>query len=101
MLGLYGLSTKMVASRVSLSSTQLVHALRCVFRLLVTANSSNTRTIPEDEILHSHRSEDLKPSIGLTRWALQLRSNVFPVRYVLGFYIPEDDILLNHCRNLT
>jgi hypothetical protein len=49
--------------------------------------------IPEDDILHSHRREDLKSYTALTGWALQQRRNVSPVRYELGFYIPEDDIL--------
>jgi hypothetical protein len=51
------------------------------------------RHIPEDRILHSHRHEDLKSYIALTGWALQRRRNVSPVRYKLGSYIPEDDIL--------
>jgi hypothetical protein len=40
--------------------------------------------IPEDDILHCHRRENLKSYIALS-----------PVKYELGFYIPEDDIL--HC----
>jgi hypothetical protein len=40
------------------------------------------RNIPEDAILHSRRRENLKSYIALT-----------PVKYELGFYIPEDDIL--------
>jgi hypothetical protein len=46
--------------------------------------------IPEDGILHSHRRENLKPYTALTVWALKWRRNVSPVRYELGFYIPED-----------
>jgi hypothetical protein len=53
--------------------------------------------IPED-IVHSHRSGDLKSYIALTGWALQRRRNVFPVKYELGFYIPGDDILHSHSR---
>jgi hypothetical protein len=49
--------------------------------------------IPEDDILHSHRRENLKSYIALTGWTLQRRCNVSPVKYELGFYIPEDDIL--------
>jgi hypothetical protein len=49
--------------------------------------------IPEDDILHSHRHENLKSYIALTGCTLQWRRNVFPVKYELGFYIPEDDIL--------
>jgi hypothetical protein len=59
------------------------------------------RDIPHDGILHSHRREDLKPYISLTGWALQRRRNVFPVRYKLSFYIPEDDIIhIHRCGNL-
>jgi hypothetical protein len=54
--------------------------------------------IPEDEILHSHRCENLKSYIALTGWALQQRRNVSPVRYELGFYIPKDCILHTHRR---
>jgi hypothetical protein len=50
--------------------------------------------IPEDDILHSHRSEDFK---SLTGWTLYWGRNVSPVKYELGFYIPEDDILHSHC----
>jgi hypothetical protein len=45
--------------------------------------------IPEDDILHSHRRENLKSFIELTGWALQSRRHVSPLRKVLGFYIPE------------
>jgi hypothetical protein len=65
------------------------------------ANSSETsvltratrRNIPEDAILHSHRRENLKSYIALTGWTLEQRGNVSPVKYELGFYIPEDTIL--------
>jgi hypothetical protein len=53
--------------------------------------------IPED-ILHSHRRENLKSYIALTGWALWRRRIVSPVRYELCFYIPEDDVLHSHCR---
>jgi hypothetical protein len=53
--------------------------------------------IPED-ILHSHRRENLKSYIGLTGWTLYLRRNVSAVKYELGFYIPEDDIFHSHRR---
>jgi hypothetical protein len=53
--------------------------------------------ILEDDILHSHRSENLKSYIALTDWTLYRSRNVSPVRYELGFYIPEDDILHSHC----
>jgi hypothetical protein len=47
--------------------------------------------IPEDGILHSRRRrENFRSYITLTR------RNVFPVRYELGFYIPEDCIIHSH-----
>jgi hypothetical protein len=49
--------------------------------------------ISQDAILHSHRRENLKSYIALTRWTLYRRRNVSPVKYELGFYIPEDAIL--------
>jgi hypothetical protein len=52
--------------------------------------------IPEDDILHSHRRENLKSYIPLTGWALQRRRNLSPVRYELDIYIPEDGILHSH-----
>jgi hypothetical protein len=54
------------------------------------------RDIPEDHILHSHRSENLKSYIALPGWTLYWRRNVSPVKYELGSYIPEDDILHSH-----
>jgi hypothetical protein len=53
---------------------------------------------PEDDILHSHRRENLKSYITLTGWAQQQRRNVSPVRYEQGFYNPEEDILLGYRR---
>jgi hypothetical protein len=41
--------------------------------------------IPEDDILHSHRRENLKSYIALTGWDVYLRSNMGPVRYELDF----------------
>jgi hypothetical protein len=49
--------------------------------------------IPEDDILHSYRRENLKCYIALTGWTLYRSSNVSPVKYELGFYIPEGGIL--------
>jgi hypothetical protein len=49
--------------------------------------------IPEDDILHSRRRENLRSYIALTDWTLYRRRNVSPVKYELGFYIPEDGIL--------
>jgi hypothetical protein len=43
--------------------------------------------ISEYGILHSYRRENFKSYIAVTGWTLQRRSNVFPVRYELSFYI--------------
>jgi hypothetical protein len=51
------------------------------------------RNIPEDDILPCHCREYLKTYIALTGWTLQWRRNVSPVKYELGFYIPEDCVL--------
>jgi hypothetical protein len=37
-------------------------------------------SIPEDGILHSHRSENLKSYIALTGWALWRRRNMLSVK---------------------
>jgi hypothetical protein len=39
-----------------------------------------------------------KSYIALTGWTRQQRRNVSSVKYELGFYIPEDDILHSHRR---
>jgi hypothetical protein len=96
--------------------------LRSVLRLLVTANvvpsspiftsddgvdtflrnvdvyNSNTASHIQEGILRSRRRENLKSYTALTGWALQRRRNASPVRYELGFYIPEDDSLHSHRR---
>jgi hypothetical protein len=54
--------------------------------------------ITEDDILHSHRRENLKSYIALKAWTLQQIRNVSPVKYELVFYIPEDGILHSHRR---
>jgi hypothetical protein len=46
--------------------------------------------IPEDDILHSHRRENLKSYIALTGWALWRRGKMFPVKYEQNFYIKFD-----------
>jgi hypothetical protein len=58
------------------------------------------RNIPEDAILDSHCRENLKSYIALTGCALYGRRNVSSVRYELGFYTPEDDILYSCLKNL-
>jgi hypothetical protein len=57
---------------------------------LTRATRSN---VPEDGILHRHCRENIKSHIALTGWTLYWRRNVSPVKYELGLYIPEDDIL--------
>jgi hypothetical protein len=54
--------------------------------------------VPDDDIVHSHRRENLKSYIALTGWTLLWRGNVSPVKYELGFYTPEDDIVHSHRR---
>jgi hypothetical protein len=49
--------------------------------------------IPEDDILHTHRRENLKSYLELTGWSMYQRCNMSPERFELGFYIPEDGIL--------
>jgi hypothetical protein len=58
------------------------------------------RHIPEGSILNSERRENLKSHIALTGLALWRRSNVFPVRYELDSYIPEDGTIDSlRCKN--
>jgi hypothetical protein len=54
--------------------------------------------IPEDDILHSHRRENLKSYIALTGWTMYRRRHVSPVRYDLSSYSPEDVIRHSHRR---
>jgi hypothetical protein len=56
------------------------------------------RQIPVYGIPHSHRLVNLKSYIVLTGWTLWQRRRVLPVRYGLGFYIPEDGILHSYRR---
>jgi hypothetical protein len=56
------------------------------------------RNIAEDSTLHSHRRRNINSHTTLTVWAVQQKSNMFPVMYELGYYIPEDNILRNHRR---
>jgi hypothetical protein len=56
------------------------------------------RNIPENDILHVHRLQNVKSYIALSGWTLYRRHNVSSVKYELGFYIPEEDILHSHCR---
>jgi hypothetical protein len=77
-------------------SKELIEAM-CSSETSVLTRAAR-RNIPEDDILHSHRHENLKSYIALTGWTLYQRHNVSPVRYELGFYIPEDAILHSHRR---
>jgi hypothetical protein len=45
--------------------------------------------IPDEDILHSHRRENLKSYIALTSGALKRSRIVFPVRYELIFLSQE------------
>jgi hypothetical protein len=60
--------------------------------------NSTRRHIPEDDILHIHRPQDLKSYIALIGWAVEWWRHVFHVRFELGFYIPEHCILHSHRR---
>jgi hypothetical protein len=55
--------------------------------------SATRRNIPEYYILQSHGHENLSSYIALTGWTLSWIRNVSPVKYELGFYVPEDAIL--------
>jgi hypothetical protein len=57
-----------------------------------------TRATWHNGILHSHRLKNFKSYTELTRWPLQRRRNMSPVRYELGFFIPEDEIHHSHRR---
>jgi hypothetical protein len=50
--------------------------------------------IPEDDILHSHRRENLKSYMALTGWTLQWRRNVSPVKYELGFISQKTEFFI-------
>jgi hypothetical protein len=90
------LVTANVDPRSSVPVTLIMEALRFPETSVLTRTTR--RNIPEDNILHSHRRENLKSYIALTGWTLQRKRNVSPVKYGLGFYIPEDDVLHSHCR---
>jgi hypothetical protein len=55
-------------------------------------------TFQKTAFLNSHRRGNLKSYIALTGCTLQWRRNVSPVKYELGFYIPEDGIRHSHRR---
>jgi hypothetical protein len=51
-------------------------------------------TIPEDDILHSYRHENLNSYIALTGWYLQRKCNGSPVNYELGFIFQKTTFLI-------
>jgi hypothetical protein len=66
---------------------------------IVRSYRSHTALHPRRrDTLHRHRPKNLKSYIALTGWTLYWRCNVSPVKYELGFYIPQDDILHSHRR---
>jgi hypothetical protein len=71
-----------------------MEAIRSSDKLVLTR--ATRRNIPEDGILHSHRSGNLVSYIALTGWTLQRRRNVFRVRCELVLYIPENGISHRH-----
>jgi hypothetical protein len=89
------LVTANVSSSLILSSLMMEGISSSETSVLTTVTRPN---IPEDDILHSHRRENLKSYIALAGWSLQWRRNVSPVWYELGFYTPEQGILHSHRR---
>jgi hypothetical protein len=81
---------------VALNSPILVTLMMGVIRSSETPvhTRATLHNIPKDDILHSYRRENLKYYIALTGWTLYRRRKVSPVRYKLGFHIPEEEGLL-------
>jgi hypothetical protein len=71
--------------------TMMMEALIYSETLILTR--ATRRNNPEAGNLHSYRRENLKSYIAFTGCSLYRRRNVSPVKYRLGFYIPEDGIL--------
>jgi hypothetical protein len=90
------LSTANVVPSLPIRVTMIMEALHSSETSVPTR--ATRHNIPEYGILLSYRLESLKSYIALTGWALYRRRIVFPVRYELGFYIQEDDILHSHRR---
>jgi hypothetical protein len=58
----------------------------------------DTLQLATDVRCEFHRRENLKSYIALTGWTLWKRRNKSPVKYELGFYIPEEEIRHSHRR---
>jgi hypothetical protein len=65
--------------------------------LAVTSNRRTLRRNTKYIFVAYHHRENFKSYIALTGWAPYRRRNVSPVKYELGFYIPEDNIVHTHC----
>jgi hypothetical protein len=80
----------------SILFTLMMEAL-CSSEMAVLTRTTR-RNLPEDDILHSNRRENLKYYTSVTGWTLQRRRYVSPVKYELGFYIAENGIRHSHRR---
>jgi hypothetical protein len=63
----------------------------------VTIKNATRSYIPQNGIRHSRGRGNLKWYIQLTGWTGGRRGrNMSPVRYKMGFYLPEDCVLHSH-----
>jgi hypothetical protein len=70
---------------------------RTLRRNTMTVHARTTRrNIPKDDILRSHRHENLKSYIALTSVALYQKRNVFPLRYELISYLTSNLTKISH-----
>jgi hypothetical protein len=70
----------------------MIDAIRSFETSILTRGTS--RHVTKDGILHIPRRKNLKSYVVPTGWAMYRRRNVSPVKCEQGFYIPEDDFLL-------